>query len=136
MTDLPAALSIKEEGPREGFQIEKAPIPTDRRIRLVDALSDTGLDHIQVMGSPPGGSIWKAPCQSAAGRGCSGAIVVPSRFVARPLAFAEGRSMGCGPWRGGRRKEAARDFSAWKRTGLFISHGGFFMLKDAPVRRA
>lgn len=48
MTDLPARVHIKEEGPREGFQIEPGPIPTARKISLVDALSDTGLRHIQV----------------------------------------------------------------------------------------
>lgn len=48
MTVLPARVFIKEEGPREGFQIERAPIPTADKIRLVDALSDTGVGHIQV----------------------------------------------------------------------------------------
>lgn len=48
MTDLPSRVFIKEEGPREGFQIEKRLIPTTEKIRLVDALSDTGLDYIQV----------------------------------------------------------------------------------------
>jgi hydroxymethylglutaryl-CoA lyase len=43
MTDLPSRVFIKEEGPREGFQIEKRLIPTTEKIRLVDALSDTGL---------------------------------------------------------------------------------------------
>ncbi|MCW3834423.1 hydroxymethylglutaryl-CoA lyase [Sphingomonas canadensis] len=48
MSMLPKRVHIKEEGPREGFQIEKAPIPTAQKIRLVDALADTGLGHIQV----------------------------------------------------------------------------------------
>ncbi|MBB3955535.1 hydroxymethylglutaryl-CoA lyase [Novosphingobium sediminicola] len=48
MTNLPPRVFIKEEGPREGFQIERAPIPTADKIRLVDALSDTGVGHIQV----------------------------------------------------------------------------------------
>ncbi|MDH7973638.1 hydroxymethylglutaryl-CoA lyase [Sphingomonas sp. AR_OL41] len=48
MSDLPARVAIKEEGPREGFQIEKGAIPTAEKVRLVDALSDTGLDYIQV----------------------------------------------------------------------------------------
>ncbi len=39
---------ITEEGPREGFQIEKGPIATDRKVELVDALSATGLRRIQV----------------------------------------------------------------------------------------
>ncbi|MGB6343861.1 MAG: hydroxymethylglutaryl-CoA lyase [Xanthobacteraceae bacterium] len=48
MSDLPAAVHITEEGPREGFQIEKGPIPTARKIELIDALAQTGLDRIQV----------------------------------------------------------------------------------------
>ena len=48
MSDLPRAISIHEVGPREGFQFEKGPIPTSRKIELVDALSQTGLKRIQV----------------------------------------------------------------------------------------
>ncbi|MBI0539109.1 hydroxymethylglutaryl-CoA lyase [Roseomonas sp. KE2513] len=48
MTDLPRRVSINEEGPREGFQIEPGPIPTADKVALVDALSATGLRHIQV----------------------------------------------------------------------------------------
>jgi len=49
MSDLPAAVHITEEGPREGFQIEKGPIPTARKIELIDALSQTGLDRIHMV---------------------------------------------------------------------------------------
>jgi len=49
MSDLPSAVHITEEGPREGFQFEKAAIPTGRKIALIDALSQTGLDHIQIV---------------------------------------------------------------------------------------
>ncbi len=49
MSDLPASVHITEEGPREGFQFEKGPIPTARKIALIDALSQTGLDHIQIV---------------------------------------------------------------------------------------
>ncbi|OWU86406.1 hydroxymethylglutaryl-CoA lyase [Oceanicola sp. 22II-s10i] len=45
---LPSRITINEEGPREGFQIEPGPIPTADKIALVDALSETGLTHIQV----------------------------------------------------------------------------------------
>ena len=48
MSDLPKRVQINEEGPREGFQIEKGPIATARKIELVDALSETGLKQIQV----------------------------------------------------------------------------------------
>src|ERR1700691_1629394 len=49
MSDLPVAVHITEEGPREGFQIEKGAIPTARKIALIDALAQTGLDHIQIV---------------------------------------------------------------------------------------
>ena len=48
MSDLPKVVRINEEGPREGFQIEKGPISTARKIELVDSLSKTGLKQIQV----------------------------------------------------------------------------------------
>ncbi len=48
MTDLPASVEIREEGPREGFQIEPGPIPTDRKVALIQALAATGLRQIQV----------------------------------------------------------------------------------------
>ena len=49
MSDLPQRVHITEEGPREGFQIEKGPIATARKIELIDALSATGLTRIQVV---------------------------------------------------------------------------------------
>ena len=49
MTEIPQRIHIHEEGPREGFQIETGPIATARKIELIDALSDTGLDHIQIV---------------------------------------------------------------------------------------
>ena len=47
MSDLPKSVEIHEEGPREGFQIEPGPISSADKIRLIDALSETGLHHIQ-----------------------------------------------------------------------------------------
>jgi hydroxymethylglutaryl-CoA lyase len=49
MSDLPKSVHITEEGPREGFQIEKGPIATARKIALIDTLSQTGLDRIQIV---------------------------------------------------------------------------------------
>ena len=48
MADLPQSVDIHEEGPREGFQIEPVPIGTADKIKLVEALAETGLHHIQV----------------------------------------------------------------------------------------
>lgn len=49
MSDFPKCVRINEEGPREGFQIEKGIIPTARKIELIDSLSKTGLKQIQVV---------------------------------------------------------------------------------------
>ncbi|MBB3459397.1 hydroxymethylglutaryl-CoA lyase [Rhizobium sp. BK313] len=46
---LPKSVVISEEGPREGFQIEKQLIPTDKKVALIDALSGTGLKYIQTV---------------------------------------------------------------------------------------
>jgi hydroxymethylglutaryl-CoA lyase len=48
MSDLPKRVEFREEGPREGFQIEKTIYPLEDRVRLVEALAETGLHHIQV----------------------------------------------------------------------------------------
>ena len=48
MSDLPKNVDIHEEGPREGFQIEPGPISTTDKIRLIEALAETGLHDIQV----------------------------------------------------------------------------------------
>jgi hydroxymethylglutaryl-CoA lyase len=49
MADFPSFVQVNEEGPREGFQIEKEAISTARKIELIDALSQTGLTHIQIV---------------------------------------------------------------------------------------
>lgn len=48
MSDFTRRVDIQEEGPREGFQFEKGPIATERKVELIDALSGTGLKEIQV----------------------------------------------------------------------------------------
>ncbi|MBF9032679.1 hydroxymethylglutaryl-CoA lyase [Rhodobacterales bacterium HKCCE2091] len=47
MSDLPARVHIAEVGPREGFQFEPPGIPTAEKIRLIDALSETGVPEIE-----------------------------------------------------------------------------------------
>ena len=49
MPSMPRKIDILEEGPREGFQYEKGPIATARKIELIDALSLTGLKTIQIV---------------------------------------------------------------------------------------
>ncbi len=47
MTGWPK-ITYREEGMREGMQIESADIPVDDKVELLDALSETGLKHIVV----------------------------------------------------------------------------------------
>jgi hydroxymethylglutaryl-CoA lyase len=44
--ESPARVNIREVGPRDGLQNE-APVPVAARVRLIDALSDTGLRRIE-----------------------------------------------------------------------------------------
>ena len=46
MSDLPKFVTIQEEGPREGFQIEPGPIATADKVRFIEALAQTGLTKI------------------------------------------------------------------------------------------
>lgn len=48
MTDFPTFVEFREEGPREGFQIEPTIHPIEQRAAFIDALSETGLKRIQV----------------------------------------------------------------------------------------
>jgi hydroxymethylglutaryl-CoA lyase len=48
MSDFPKFVEFREEGPREGFQIEKKIYPIEERVELIDMLSETGLKRIQV----------------------------------------------------------------------------------------
>src|SRR3954452_24204252 len=46
MSEWPARVDVREVGPRDGLQNE-APVPVDARVRLIDALSGTGLAYIE-----------------------------------------------------------------------------------------
>lgn len=48
MTTLPTRVHIREVGPRDGFQNEPDHIPTDEKIRLINALGQTGLKRLEV----------------------------------------------------------------------------------------
>jgi hydroxymethylglutaryl-CoA lyase len=45
---LARAVTIREVGPRDGFQNEPETIPTERKIELIDALARTGLSRLEV----------------------------------------------------------------------------------------
>jgi hydroxymethylglutaryl-CoA lyase len=47
-TALPDSVLIREVGPRDGFQNEPERIPTDDKVRLIDALARTGLPRVEV----------------------------------------------------------------------------------------
>jgi hydroxymethylglutaryl-CoA lyase len=46
--DFPNRVSIREVGPRDGLQNEE-PVPTDAKVRLLDALSGTGVGRIEAV---------------------------------------------------------------------------------------
>jgi hypothetical protein len=46
MSDLPQRVFIDEEGPREGFQSAPAGITVANKVRLIEALAETGLKRI------------------------------------------------------------------------------------------
>ncbi len=48
MRGVPSAVSIREVGPRDGLQNED-PVPTDAKVRLLDALSQTGVRRIEAV---------------------------------------------------------------------------------------
>jgi hydroxymethylglutaryl-CoA lyase len=48
MSELPETVSIREVGPRDGFQNEPETIATDDKVELIDALARTGLRRIEV----------------------------------------------------------------------------------------
>ena len=56
----------KEEGMREGMQIEDASISVDDKIELLDALSETGLPQIVVgsLSAPSGRPRWSGLTKS------------------------------------------------------------------------
>jgi hydroxymethylglutaryl-CoA lyase len=48
VSDLPVRISLREVGPRDGLQNED-PVPTDAKVELIDALSQTGVRRIEAV---------------------------------------------------------------------------------------
>jgi hydroxymethylglutaryl-CoA lyase len=48
LDQLPATVTLFEVGPRDGLQNESRLIPTDDKVALIDALSETGLPAIEI----------------------------------------------------------------------------------------
>lgn len=47
ISSLPRRVKVMEVGPRDGFQMEKTFIPTDQKIEIINALSQTGIPAFQ-----------------------------------------------------------------------------------------
>ena len=45
---LPPRVTVYEVGPRDGLQNEPRPVPTEEKVSFIDALSATGLKHIEI----------------------------------------------------------------------------------------
>jgi hydroxymethylglutaryl-CoA lyase len=48
LSTLPRRVSVREVGPRDGLQNEDVILSTDQKVRLINALSTTGLEYIEV----------------------------------------------------------------------------------------
>ncbi len=91
---LPAAVSIREVGPRDGLQNE-APVPTGAKLRLLDALAATGLRRIEAVSfvnpaaipqMADADEVWAAVAATAAPGVRYSALVPNSRGAQRALA--------------------------------------------------
>jgi hydroxymethylglutaryl-CoA lyase len=45
---MPAKITVVEVGPRDGFQMEPNFIPTEKKIQIIDQLSETGIERMEV----------------------------------------------------------------------------------------
>lgn len=45
---VPASVTIREVGPREGFQALPSSYPTEKKVELISQLAKSGLKHIEV----------------------------------------------------------------------------------------
>jgi hydroxymethylglutaryl-CoA lyase len=48
MPSLPKAVTVREVGPRDGFQNEPEIVPPEEKVRLIEMLADAGLKRIEV----------------------------------------------------------------------------------------
>ncbi len=46
---MPSQVVVREVGPRDGIQSERKPVPTDKKVELLDALSHSGLRFIEAV---------------------------------------------------------------------------------------
>lgn len=120
MSDLPVSIRINEEGPREGFQFESGPIPTARKIELIDSLSRTGLKQIQIVSF--------VPAKYVPGMADSEAVV--QGFTRMPHITYTGLWLN--------EKGLQRALSSGKldvKGGLFLSASDAFLLRNQKISR-
>jgi len=48
MLSMPTHVTLIEVGPRDGLQNESTFVPTNKKVELIDLLSDSGLQHIEI----------------------------------------------------------------------------------------
>ncbi len=91
------AVSIREVGPRDGFQNEPETIPTERKVELIDALARTGLERLEVTSFVRADVIPQlADAEEVLGRvsipaGVAVSVLIPNeRGLDRALALREG----------------------------------------------
>ncbi len=92
MAEWPPRVSIREVGPRDGLQNED-PVPTEAKVRLLDALSATGVGRIEAVSfvhpkaipqMADADAVWAAAVKAPGVRYC--ALVPNSRGARRALA--------------------------------------------------
>ncbi len=57
MSTLPKSVDVRDDTMREGLQIESRDIPVEAKLRLLDALGETGLKTISI-----GSFVSSSPC--------------------------------------------------------------------------
>jgi hydroxymethylglutaryl-CoA lyase len=91
MSAMPSSVSIREVGPRDGLQNED-PVPTEAKIRLLDALSRTGVGRIEAVSfvhpkaipqMADADEVWKAASKNPAVR--YSALIPNSRGAQRAI---------------------------------------------------
>jgi hydroxymethylglutaryl-CoA lyase len=91
MSTMPSAVSIREVGPRDGLQNED-PVPAEAKVRLLDALSRTGVGRIEAVSfvhpkaipqMADADEVWKSASRNPAVR--YSALVPNSRGAQRAL---------------------------------------------------
>ncbi len=88
MSELPSRVRIREVGPRDGFQNEPEVIATDDKVALIELLTASGLERIELSGD--------CPSEPSGVRGCVGSPMGPKSCLGNPVPPSP--DPGSGPW--------------------------------------